>query len=338
MFGMLDYRAHKLYRVLVAPVVFVLSIFNVVCLPIVAYLIAIYFASRQGLQFLLALVVLFLLGIPWYFVVRMILAVPVGIFNFLIDPEPAEGRTKEEAKMVVASGDKAILLLKLNKPVTEWTDEDIEGVAGISSIFFRGAVRQRIYAIREYYLDNPDVAKNEYATNKFLKQVRLSMGWLETAVTNPMLRSLILQLAVLLIIFTWLSLKGDAAQLTEYIFVIGLGALTVGLLGWWFNKLREENEQSEQRQAVAFGEYEKRRLSDDEVMAAQREFEKRLDENVDLPDGIRWSTAFTYWHLMRKWFSILMASNRYDEESADKIKSDWLDYMKFLEERETSFF
>jgi hypothetical protein len=200
MFGMLDYRAHKLYRVLVSPVVFVLSIFNIVCLPIVAYLIAIYFASRQGLQFLLALVVLFLLGIPWYFGVRMILAIPVGIFNFLIDPEPAEGRTKEEAKMVVESGDKAILLLKLNKPVSEWTDEDIEVVAGISSIFFRGAVRQRIYAIREYYLDNPDVAKSEYATNKFLKQAGLSMGWLETAATNPMLRVLILQLAVLLII------------------------------------------------------------------------------------------------------------------------------------------
>ena len=128
--------------------------------------------------------------------------------------------------------------------------------------------------------------------------------------------------------------KSWGQRQTEYIFVIGLGALTVGLLGWWFNKLREEKEQSEQRQA----EYEKRRLSDDEVMAAQRKFEKRLDENVDLPDGIRWKTAFIYRHLMRKWFSVLMVSNRYDEKSADKIKSDWLDYMNFLEERETSFF
>jgi hypothetical protein len=89
-----------------------------------------------------------------------------------------------------------------------------------------------------------------------------------------------------------------------------------------------------------FRKYEKRRLSDDGVMAAQREFEKQLDESIDLdlPDAIRWSTAFTYWHLMRKWFSALMASNRCDEKSSDKMKSDWLNYMDFLEERETSLF
>jgi hypothetical protein len=41
MFGMLDYRAHKLYRVLVYPVSLALLMFEIVCLPIIAYLIAI---------------------------------------------------------------------------------------------------------------------------------------------------------------------------------------------------------------------------------------------------------------------------------------------------------
>jgi hypothetical protein len=208
MFGMLDYRAHKLYRVLVYPVSFVLSIFNLFCLPIIAYFIAINFASQKILQFLLAVVVLFFIGIPWFFIVKMILAVPVGIFNFLIDPEPAEGRTKEEAKLVVASGDKAILLLKLNGPASEWTDEDIDAFATITlatRLFFEGTVRRRIYRIREYYLDNPDVVQSEYATNRFLKEAKLSIGWLETVVTNPFVRSIVVQYSVLLIIFVALS-------------------------------------------------------------------------------------------------------------------------------------
>jgi hypothetical protein len=129
MFGMLDYRAHKLYAVLISPVVFVLSVFAIFCLPLIAYLIAARFVSQPALQFLLAVIVLLLLGIPWFFVVKVLVAVPLGIFNFLIDPEPADGRTKDEATMVVASGNKAIVLLKLGRPAYEWTDEDIERTA-----------------------------------------------------------------------------------------------------------------------------------------------------------------------------------------------------------------
>jgi hypothetical protein len=138
----------------------------------------------------------------------MILAVPVGIFNLLIDPEPADGRTKEEAKMVVESGDKAILLLRINRPAREWTDEDIDAFATITlatRLFFEGTVRRRVYKIREYYLDNPDVVQNEYSTKKFLKEAGLSMGWLETVVTNPFVRSIAVQYSVLLIIFIALS-------------------------------------------------------------------------------------------------------------------------------------
>jgi hypothetical protein len=233
MFGMLDYRAHKLYRVLVYPVSLALLMFEIVCLPIIAYLIAINYASKLVLQFLLAFVLLFLLEIPWFFVVKIVMAVPVGIFNFLIDPEPADGRTKEEAKMVVASGDKAIWLLKSRRPASEWTDEDIDDFAKIS-IFFRGTVRQRLYAVREYYIDNPDVAQSEYATKRFLKEAGLSISWLETVVTNPLVRTIALEFSVLFLVFTWLSIKGGAAHSTEYVFVIGVGALTVGFFGWWF--------------------------------------------------------------------------------------------------------
>jgi hypothetical protein len=39
-------------------------------------------------------------------------------------------------------------------------------------------------------------------------------------------------------------------------------------------------------------QYAKQRLSDEAVIKAQAEFEKRLETNIDLPDGIRWGNAF----------------------------------------------
>jgi hypothetical protein len=80
-------------------------------------------------------------------------------------------------------------------------------------------------------------------------------------------------------------------------------------------------------------EYAKTRLSDEAVIKAQTEFERRLETNIDLPDGIRWTDAFIYLHLMRKWFASLLASSRCTATSSDKIKSDWLDYMQLMEER-----
>ena len=208
MFGMLDYRAHKLYAVLISPVVFVLSVFAIFCLPLIAYLIAANFVSQPALQLLLSAIVLFLLGIPWFFVVKVLVAVPVWIFNFLIDPEPADGRTKDEAKMVVESGNKAIVLLKFGRPAYEWTDEDIERIAtqNLTTRLFQTAVRERLYAIREYFLDHPDVMQNASSTKKFLAENRLSIGWLESVVTNPLFRNTALQFAVLLVLFSSFSL------------------------------------------------------------------------------------------------------------------------------------
>jgi hypothetical protein len=90
----------------------------------------------------------------------------------------------------------------------------------------------------------------------------------------------------------------------------------------------------EQKDKLQLEEYDKQRLSAKAVVKEQSEFEQRLEANVDLPDGIRWSVAFIYRYLMRKWFTSLLASSRYTGGS-DKLKSDWLEYMYLLERRET---
>jgi hypothetical protein len=90
----------------------------------------------------------------------------------------------------------------------------------------------------------------------------------------------------------------------------------------------------EHKEKLLFDEYDKKRLSDEAVIKAQTEFEKRLEEEIDLPDGIRWRNAFIYWQLMRTWFARLLASSRYTGAS-DKLKSDWLEYMGLMEQRAT---
>lgn len=84
---------------------------------------------------------------------------------------------------------------------------------------------------------------------------------------------------------------------------------------------------------VVTREYAKRRVSDEAVIKAQTEFERQLETNIDLPDGIRGRDAFIYWQLMRKWFASRHASSRHAATESDKIKSDWLDYMHLMEER-----
>jgi hypothetical protein len=203
MFGMLDYRAHKLYKVLAFPFVIVLGLFAILGLPSISYLIAANFTSQGISRLLLAAVILFLIGIPWFFVVKILFAIPVGIFNFLIDPVPADGRNKEEAKIVVRAGQKGIAILELNRPASEWSDEAIESLStlNLTSTIFQDKIRRRIYAIKNYYMAHPDLNQNEYTTKQFLKKNKLSIGPIELVITNPMWRTTVLQALVLLVIF-----------------------------------------------------------------------------------------------------------------------------------------
>jgi hypothetical protein len=83
-------------------------------------------------------------------------------------------------------------------------------------------------------------------------------------------------------------------------------------------------------------ELDHKKLSDENVVTGQAEFERHLDESADLPYGIHGRKAYIYRKLMSKWFETLTTQRRYDEPMAHKIKSDWLSYMKLLESQSTS--
>jgi hypothetical protein len=120
----------------------------------------------------------------------------------------------------------------------------------------------------------------------------------------------------------------------DWIILLLIAILALCLL--WFAFIADKRR--EEREDRLLKEAERNRISEDNVRKEQLEFEKRLDMNVDLPDGIRWQKAYIYRHLMSKWFDDLTAKHRYDELMANKIRRDWLTYMALLERHETSSF
>ena len=117
---------------------------------------------------------------------------------------------------------------------------------------------------------------------------------------------------------------------TVQIFVVLVfigGVVSLSFFAWQADK-RQRNRTAKQPEKA-----DEPTLSDDAVSKKQTEFDKRLLENVDQPDGIRWKDAFVYLNLMRKWYGRLVADIGYDETKFTRIKSDWLAYMELLEHK-----
>jgi hypothetical protein len=122
----------------------------------------------------------------------------------------------------------------------------------------------------------------------------------------------------------------DAGMKELTIIAAAVGATC--LLWWWLNWIDTK------KQKVQAEEWERHRLSDDNVIKQQLEFEERLEQNVDLPDGVCGKQAFIYRNLVRTWFRVLIAKHQYDEPVAKNIKLDWLNYMYLLEHQRTTSF
>ncbi len=107
----------------------------------------------------------------------------------------------------------------------------------------------------------------------------------------------------------------------DYFILIIVG---LAVAAWWL-KFRLGR-----KATTASIEAEKSTLSELELAQLQMDFENRLRNDADLPDGIRGRDAYIYWNLMRNWYEKLIAENRYDDEYAKKLRSDWRDYIQLL--------
>lgn len=205
MFGMLDYRAHKLYLLLFGIPWFVLRWVIIIGLPFLYYGIGQQLAENRLLQIVISLVALFFIEIFVVLGATYIDKLFMFIFNLLVDIIPADDRTKEEAVLVVKSGEVAIKLIELEKkhPST-WTDEDVAFYhRGFFAWFFKDTIKHRINMIREYFVQNPELAFNQWNIKNYLLENNLSMSFWENVVTNATYRATAISYSItfLLLIF-----------------------------------------------------------------------------------------------------------------------------------------
>ena len=194
MFGMLDYRANKLFLIIFGIPWFLLRWIAILGLPFLYYGIGLTLVDNRLLQVGVSLVSLFIGELIWLLIVTYIDKLFMFLFNLLVDVIPAEGRTKEEALMVVKGGQQAIRMLNLStKHPNDWSDDDyLIYTDSIFTIFFRSVIEKRIEFIKNYYTENPDAFVSISSVDEALKKKALDVGWLERLVCNPQWRGMVI--------------------------------------------------------------------------------------------------------------------------------------------------
>jgi hypothetical protein len=208
-FGMLDYRAHKLYVLLFAIPNFIVGWIFIIGKPLLSYVVAYSYLDSGITKIVGAILILFLgeivlmpIGLGWGKFVNF-------LFTLIVDIIPADGRTKEEAQLVAWRGDKAITALNLSKHPREWTEESIENAASldwIQSLFYGRKVTERIRFIKDKYEElerehgsYPTV--NESLTKKFLIEGGLEpQTEFEKFITNKVMRLMVYPYLILVLL------------------------------------------------------------------------------------------------------------------------------------------
>jgi len=192
MFGMLDYRAHKLYIILFCIPVLILVLFGGVGLPIIYYLIGLKLFDARILQIISSLVSAFILDIIWsLFLVGVVAKLFGFLFALFVDVIPHDGRTKEEAQLVVWGGNNAILLLEVDQHPSKWREnfeEEIAKIDWVQSLFFKDRVIQRFLQLKEHFEFDNEEEITAYNSYKFIKENNLEPPWFERLICNKIYR------------------------------------------------------------------------------------------------------------------------------------------------------
>ena len=200
MFGMLDYRAHKLYLLLFGVPNIILLIFCLVGLPLINYTLGFGFADQRFMQILTSIGVSFVTAIVWWiFFEGFLNKLAMFIFGLLVDVIPSDGRNKEQAKLVVFGGEKAIIQIKMKQILNprEWTDEDIASFAKsdwVSSWLLRDKNQKQCEAIRERFKEDPHLTNNDANLSAILKENGLETTLFEEVFGHELARKYVVSL------------------------------------------------------------------------------------------------------------------------------------------------
>ena len=190
MFGMLDYRASKLYRLLSFPLRLVCNIGGFLFLAACVYFTGQHFTGYPSpiAHFLLMAVTATIGSILWWLFLVSVGALFNKVFFFLIDVVPAEGRTQEQAVAVVKLGNAARYAFHLDNHFMDWTDDDSRGYVRSQALSLRllygNKLRQQINAIAQALRDAKKEGLNRYDTAQRVTAAKGKTGWCEKLVVN----------------------------------------------------------------------------------------------------------------------------------------------------------
>jgi hypothetical protein len=211
MFGMLNYRAYKLFWLLTFPFRLVGKAFYFIFIAI-AVSIGIWTGYPPLVQMVIAYVAfeaMFLVfGILW----SLLITWPVDrIFFWIVDVVPARGENAEEAKEIVRRGPLIWLAKKMDNHIDEWTFEDTDAFVSHMSwrarLFFneREKFEKRIAILARAYYDTGKQPSElgHYEVGKLLKPYKPS--WFQIAIVTPQYFNGIMAAIIIIVAILYLS-------------------------------------------------------------------------------------------------------------------------------------
>ena len=213
MFGMLDYRAFQLYRLIFGIPRFAITLTSLVGVSFLIYAISVYcwrdyfdLSDRLYLLWLIVIPVTLIVEIIWLIVVTYVVKFFDFLFGILIDVIPHEGRNEAEAQFVLKTGKKGARQLLLDKTnPRDWTDDMINYAVAdagwVQRWFYKYKIEDRLNIMREHYLY--DAEENAPFRLKdvesLFKQHNLEATWQEKIFGNYSYRMNIVKYLILIL-------------------------------------------------------------------------------------------------------------------------------------------
>jgi len=180
----------------------ILRLFSHFGLSFIAYKTGFGYSEIWAIQILSSIVALIFIEILWGLVALLIVGKLFEfIFGLFVDVIPAEGRTKEEAQVVVDSGEKGVIALIAKKHPKQWTDEDIQQLSKldwVEYLFFRDRLVNRCEQVREYFTENPQIRYREWRLKEFIENSNVPVKWQEKVFCNKSIRQMIVTYSILI--------------------------------------------------------------------------------------------------------------------------------------------
>lgn len=209
MFGMLDYRAHKLYWLLTKPFNLIVWLISIVLIVFSIAIGANYYTDPIA-QFIAAIVALEVMGIIYFITIKILFWICEKVFFFFIDVVPAEGRSKEDALNVLRMGDNYLLLKKMLTP-HDWdyedTDRYMKAAPLINRMLFgntmRSNVNETINAVSSYIEEKNliDLKNNEDVLIAIINDIMSKQSLIYKLWVNPTINSIIIKYIIFIVLF-----------------------------------------------------------------------------------------------------------------------------------------